>query len=574
MMSSRRRKVIISDGGQAVAAQPAPMPPQELCKPFILLVSFLLCLNFALLGHLTITGDASRYYREWFPEAFVASTTFVWRSQSYYGDGRGEERQKRRQRKGDTTYESEDEVEEERSREWKLEGPIITGTSSQEKLMRVPSSFYRYKTDKDTARGYDVNVWWERKRQQQQLNDGVKSGKIALIMSYPNSGTSYTSKLVRMASGTTTATNYGFEGLISAVDYKSVPVYNYSLDGPYWIHPPSSNALSNSSVIIDDVGTEIESEEKRDTKRHVLPIPPPSSSILTKTHCGIRCTHCPPYMYMENEETFFQRCLSGSRKVPDHITKNNQSLHDSNYKIYYKKEYVTYSSQLINSIIHLIRNPFDNAISRFHHEIKEHAKNPTKYTKWLERYPRDKVGFRKWCNDENTMYGKFEREQFNWTMAFGGYHHTTSSSLDDVTKYFEGVTCHAEMVRYTLWHKLAIHAAERLDVPVLYVYYEDYAVDLEGETDKLLGFLNLTRRERSGGGVADDNDDEHVNLPEFRQSNYSDYFTLEERAATSDLIKRILKSGDSYERKGIELLGGYFTEWDFGKLLNQTMDII
>ncbi|KAL7433023.1 hypothetical protein ACHAXM_003375 [Skeletonema potamos] len=457
---------------------------------------------------------------------------------------------------------------EEQNRQWQLERPIEIGKREKEK--KVPASFYR--SEKSMV---DVNDWWkmmeqkiqsrQNKQKQQKIantsggnniiDDGyndskTKRGKIALIMSYPNSGTSYTSKLVRQASQTTTATNYGMEGLISATDYKSVPVYNFSLDGPYWLHPPTNS--------VDD-GSEIEGEDKQQTKRDVLPTPPMTASILTKTHCGIRCSHCPPLMYVENEETFYQRCLSGARKVPD-LSKTNkkkdgggeEKKKKEQNRYYYKKEFVTYSPNLIHSAIHLIRNPFDNAISRFHHELKEHAKYPTKNQSWMDRYPRNSAGFRRWCNDENTMYGQYERMTFNWTRY--GY-------SSDIINYFEGVSCHAEIVRYALWHSLALRTVERLDVPVMYLYYEDYADDLEGETNKLLSFLNLTR--------SVDDEGNQVELPEFRQSDYSDYFTLEERAATSELIRRVMKN-----EKGIELLSRYFTEWDFQKLINQTQDII
>ena len=530
-----------------------------------MLVSFLLYLNFALLGHLTITDrHPQRYFREVFPSSVLVG---VGRSENYSAGGNNKGDVIEEQRQGNNNYDldehlndgtdeqhqsqqQQEEEKEEQNREWRLEDQIAIGKREQQK--KVPSSFYR--SDKSMV---DVNEWWKtmeqkiqlrqnKQKEEEQQNNGdnettMKKGKIALIMSYPNSGTSYTSKLVRQASGTTTATNYGMEGLISTTDHKSVPVYDYSLDGPYWLHPTKS---------MDD-GTEIEGEDKQQTKREVLPIPPPTASILTKTHCGIRCTHCPPIMYLESEETFFQRCLSGARKVPDK-SKNSKLDNKKNEKQYYKKEFVTYSPNLIHSTVHLIRNPFDNAISRFHHELKEHAKNPTKHQSWMDRYPRNSLGFRKWCNDENTMYGAYEREQFNWTKY--GY-------SSDITKYFEGVSCHAEMVRYALWHALAIRTAERLDVPVMYVYYEDYANDLEGETNKLLSFLNLTR--------SVDGEGNQVELPQFRQSDYADYFTLEERAATSELIRRVLKND-----KGIELLDRYFTEWNFQKLVNQTQDIV
>lgn len=571
----------------------------QLTKPFILLVSFLLYLNLSLLRHVTFNtniGDITsrkklRY--GWFPEVMnlrrrgdddsnditdVVKQYAVNNQQLLLVEQQDLQQQQ----------EQQEQDEDDKNRQWKIEGQI-TGLTHTQKIMAVPTSFKRY-NDKRGKQGTadDVNSWWkimeekivkrqQKQQQQQQMKDDAAitttsslnsenkgRGKIALIMSYPNSGTSYTSKLVRMATGYTTATNYGFEALVDTIEHKSVPVYKYSTDGPYWLHPPIES--------IDDIGTtgKTDSVEKKETKQNVLPVPPSSASILTKTHCGIRCTHCPPYMYMENEETFYQRCLSGSRKVPDNNKKNKSGEMLSRK---YKKEYVTYSPNLINSTIHLIRNPFDNAISRFHHELKEHAKNPSKYQYWIDRYPRNKDGFRKWCNDEYTMYGRDE-EEFNWAKYFGKEDDEQEKNIID---YFEGVSCHAEMVRYALWHKLALRTVDRLGVPVLYVYYEDYAVDLEGEANKLLKFLNLPRRRKGGSDDANvvgvdggEGNDEYVDLPEFRQSDYSDYFTLEERAAISDLIRQVLKN----DTKGINLLDRYFTGWDFGKLVNQTQDII
>ena len=79
------------------------------------------------------------------------------------------------------------------------------------------------------------------------------------------------------------------------------------------------------------------------------------------------------------------------------------------------------------------------------------------------------------------------------------------------------------------------------------------------------------KRKRWSQRVTETSDalDLEVELPEFRQSDYSDYFTLEERAATSELIRRVLRN-----EKGVELLDRYFTEWNFQKLINQTQDIV
>jgi hypothetical protein len=93
--------------------------------------------------------------------------------------------------------------------------------------------------------------------------DTPPSLKIAWLMSFPNSGTSYTQKMIRHVSLTRTASNYGNEfkesvGLSRAV-FKDQP------KGPYWqdinIHP-----------------------------EYTLP----QKYALTKTHCGGRCEMCGP----------------------------------------------------------------------------------------------------------------------------------------------------------------------------------------------------------------------------------------------------------------------------------------
>jgi len=77
---------------------------------------------------------------------------------------------------------------------------------------------------------------------------------VAWLMSFPNSGTSYTLNLVREASNKTTATNYALEGEIK--DQPSVPAISSSSGGPFL-------------EIIPNRTTDL-----------------PSRYILTKTHCG------------------------------------------------------------------------------------------------------------------------------------------------------------------------------------------------------------------------------------------------------------------------------------------------
>lgn len=125
---------------------------------------------------------------------------------------------------------------------------------------------------------------------------------------------------------------------------------------------------------------------------------------------------------------------------------------------------------------------------------------------------------------------------------------------DDIRRYFEGVGCHAEFFRYVQWHNMALRVVQELEIPVIYIYYEDYLTNLKGVTDRMLDFLNMTR-------VGD--------MPSFDSNkDYSDYFTLEERASASELMRQLVSDG------GERMLKKYWVDLDFAKLEKQTQSIL
>jgi hypothetical protein len=250
---------------------------------------------------------------------------------------------------------------------------------------------------------------------------------------------------------------------------------------------------------------------------------------------------------LETWQSFLVHCLSGARSVP--ITTNDKhnnidhvkSLKNANAN--YQKQYVTYHPTLVEKAVHLIRNPFDNLVSRFHHEQKEHKKRHD--TQWTRRYSNDPRGFRKWCADEDTLFRSHE-QSIDWKSL--GY------DPHKMQMHFEGVACHAEFFRYVQWHNLAVVAVQKLDIPVMYVHYEDYTTDLKGETDRMLQFLNLERV-----GI----------LPTFDSNkDYSDYFSLEERAAASELM-RVAASDE-----GRKLMERYWVELDYRAMRKQIQAIL
>eukprot|EP00571_Detonula_confervacea_P012081 CAMPEP_0172312478 /NCGR_PEP_ID=MMETSP1058-20130122/17627_1 /TAXON_ID=83371 /ORGANISM="Detonula confervacea, Strain CCMP 353" /LENGTH=596 /DNA_ID=CAMNT_0013025949 /DNA_START=103 /DNA_END=1893 /DNA_ORIENTATION=- len=438
---------------------------------------------------------------------------------------------------------------------------------------------------------YHDNNDGEFSRMMKEWGTKEKEGKIAWLMSFPNSGTSFTSLLIRAASKTTTATNYGMESDLGK-DGRSDPIYDWSEEGPYWLHPPvacltredcekmsqgmgvksfnhgeydTKGCFSKNGKAFFSLGTE-EEMSKRDLpgvqeriwwdanyksgtklgKSGIFSTPPTSASIMTKTHCGSRCSFCPPQRYLETSASFLKMCLSGARKVP---TIQNDDGNESNYTTAdkssppYEKKFTMYHPTVVEKAVHLIRNPFNNLVSRFHHEQKEHKKKGQ--IEWTNQYSNDVSGFKKWCAHEDALYAN-EEAAIDWEAL--GY-------PADIAKYFAGVSCHAEFFRYVQWHVMALRAAELLNIPVLYVYYEDYSTNLKGSAEDMLDFLNL---EQVG------------KLPKFDSNkDYSGYFTQEERASASDLMRRVVNSDD----RGIQLLERYWVAFDFSKFNAQTKSV-
>jgi len=73
--------------------------------------------------------------------------------------------------------------------------------------------------------------------------------KMAWLMSFPNSGTSFTSRLVRDATKTDSASNYADE-TPSGQNGLRLPVYEDQPDGPFWIKPEASPEFSEPTEYV------------------------------------------------------------------------------------------------------------------------------------------------------------------------------------------------------------------------------------------------------------------------------------------------------------------------------------
>ena len=320
-------------------------------------------------------------------------------------------------------------------------------------------------------------------------DDSAPWPRLAWLMSFPNSGTSFTMRMVGRVTGLTAATNYGKECVEK--DGKNVPLFQDSPGGPFILHP-------NDREI-------------------------PDRYVMTKTHCGGRCQTCGPSKYIETPESFLDACLTGGRYIPKTDAggkddKKNKSSSSSTTSLK-DMEFVNskYDKKLVQRAIHLIRDPFDNLVSRFH--LEQHEKTKQNRTEWLQTYPNTAEGFQSWCGYND---GKSLKDEIK------------SNLIDDkVRSLFKKIPCHGDFYRYTQWHNLALKVVEDLDLPTLVVHYENYERNYEGAVDTILDFLELPRNNA---------------LPKFiagkRYKNL--YFSDKQRLAALELI-RYLADEETWE---------------------------
>jgi len=314
--------------------------------------------------------------------------------------------------------------------------------------------------------------------------------KLAWLMSFPNSGSSYTTKLVRTMTNASTATNYG----ASTRDKYgcSRPIApELESTGPFW----QSNTYEQLGGGGGGGG---------------------GGYLLTKTHCGGYCNGCGPSKYFETAQSFADACSTGKKST--HCRRyvdgkaTGQTKADKEEKRF---EIVRYDgTSVVERAVHLIRNPFDNVVSRFHLKAKEldsrrHDKNNNGSQN--RHYEYNKDGFRKWCKHIDASFVKEESIL------------TAFSSRKDL---LNGIPCHADFIRYLLWHHYAERTQANLMLPTLVLHYEDYFTGFNETITDLMAFLGIEYMR---------------NEPELFEGGkmYRDYFTTSEKRAVNKLARSI-----------------------------------
>ena len=295
-----------------------------------------------------------------------------------------------------------------------------------------------------------------------QDNDHETQGpwpRIAWLMSFPNSGTSYTAQMLRSVTFTRCASNYGEDNLDA--NGESVPVYRGDWNGPFYVDPTSLLKQGYKN---------------------------PTKYVLTKTHCGGYRQNAGPELYVESTHSFRRRCFETKFIQRANATDTSPSLQKGRY-----------NPSSVHKAIHLIRNPYDNIVSRFHLEAKR-SENITK----------TKAGFREFCEQMDERWRGSERASIVYDEAI----------LDAMEK----VPCHADFLRYVEWHNMAFVTTADLGIETMVLHYEDYGIRFEETTRNILDFLELEAVAKPRPFVAG-------------KQYTMKYYTAEERAAVKQVME-------------------------------------
>lgn len=277
----------------------------------------------------------------------------------------------------------------------------------------------------------------------QQLRSSAR--KVIWLMSFPNSGTSFTIHMTRNVTNCTTATNYALEGEIQ--DQPSIP----AIDGPTGLQGPWLELIPNRTTHL-------------------------AFTILTKTHCTGFCagTNCDPEKIIHTPRSFMMGCLTGKQAIV--------ASSSSNGNITLRLVESRYDRSLVYKAIHLFRHPLDNAVARFHLDYdRENKSGNTKYT---TQFPRNATGFQRWCeqDDDNKALLKSRVVDQNLKNLLMNNH----------------MPCFNEFYRYVQWHNLAFDTTRAMNIPTMILHYHEYSQDFIRARNRLVDFLDM---QVVGGGI-------------------------------------------------------------------------
>lgn len=334
-----------------------------------------------------------------------------------------------------------------------------------------------------------------------EINDKSSSNRplplIVWLASYPNSGTSYTMTMVERSTDLSTATNYGIE-IASAEKDDSEPVHP-DVVLPFAFEKEDGSRTDKINLPAGPFWDGLEGKNGN-TIRQL-----PTTYVLTKTHCGGRCIRCTSEEYVVGVPEFLQACQRTSAY-------HNLPGDDGEMEHFRYEGFI--AANRVAGVLHLIRNPFTNIVSRYHLDRRHML---TADPSLAERYTDDSVGLARWCAEVDALEEKARK-----------------SALDPILP-LDGVKCRAEFYKYAQWHnrvqQMLPHLGTEEDgepqpLRLLIVYYEDYEKNLNRTVDRIMNFL--------------EQETVHPLRPFRTLPTYNEHFSEEDREAAKRLIKAVV----------------------------------
>lgn len=138
-----------------------------------------------------------------------------------------------------------------------------------------------------------------------------------------------------------------------------------------------------------------------------------------------------------------------------------------------KRTFSEYKPDRLAKAVHLIRDPFDNIVSRYHLEQQITGRTAKTFEKSRE-------GFRAYCASVESLHASSEKK-----VAF----------LDkEILRLMSKVPCHEDFLRYIEWHNLAFITAADLELETYVLHYEWFTTRYNATATELLDFLELEQQ--------------------------------------------------------------------------------
>lgn len=209
-------------------------------------------------------------------------------------------------------------------------------------------------------------------------------------------------------------------------------------------------------------------------RNNSLPLPP---VVLTKTHCAGYKDRTSYKDSIISTAGFLEGCATSIQFADYNNLKNR-------LKVRTKYDH----KNLVVSVVHLIRNPFDNIISRMHHGMKIRQQELGLSDEVMQKMMSTPAGVMAWCKVSDNAF-RLENQLPKRNAKDKNFPGKKTWDL----RLLLNIPCHSEIFRYVEWHNAAIRMIQQEKFRSLVVYYENYETKYNQTVDSVLEFLGLTR---------------------------------------------------------------------------------